>query len=132
MVITTPQRLSRVDVLKGIAMFAELRVPILSLVENMSYFTDPHGGVLLPLTLSLTLTTGEITIDEMTIMIRTLVAGCGKMDKGIAVPTMWPYRPRTAAPLAVAQTVRRSRDAPSRRNMRSSTPPCVSSPFDPP
>ena len=28
-------------------MFAELRVPILSLVENMSYFTDPHGGVLL-------------------------------------------------------------------------------------
>jgi len=44
-VITTPQRLSRVDVLKGIAMFAELRVPILSLVENMSYFTDPHGGV---------------------------------------------------------------------------------------
>ena len=46
MVVTTPQRLSRVDVLKGIAMLAELRVPIVSLVENMSYFTDPQGGVL--------------------------------------------------------------------------------------
>mmetsp|Transcript_106492 Transcript_106492/g.308705 ORF Transcript_106492/g.308705 Transcript_106492/m.308705 type:complete len:250 (-) Transcript_106492:75-824(-) len=31
---------------------------------------------------------GEITIDEMTIMIRTLVAGCGKMDKGVDVPTI--------------------------------------------
>ena len=27
-------------------MLAELRVPIVSLVENMSYFTDPQGGVL--------------------------------------------------------------------------------------
>jgi ATP-binding protein involved in chromosome partitioning len=45
-VVTTPQRLSRVDVLKGIAMLSELRVPVVSLVENMSYFTDPQGGVL--------------------------------------------------------------------------------------
>ena len=35
----------QVDVLKGIAMFDELRVPLLSLLENMAYFTDPHGGV---------------------------------------------------------------------------------------
>ena len=43
LVITTPQRLARVDVEKGIDMFKELNVPICGLVENMSYFTDPRG-----------------------------------------------------------------------------------------
>ena len=43
LVVTTPQRLARVDVEKGIDMFKELNVPICGLVENMSYFTDPRG-----------------------------------------------------------------------------------------
>ena len=38
--------------LKGIGMLAELRVPIVSLVENMSFFTDPQGGVHHPFGLS--------------------------------------------------------------------------------
>lgn len=38
-VITTPQKLSFIDVVKGIEMFDELKIPILSVVENMSYFT---------------------------------------------------------------------------------------------
>jgi Mrp family chromosome partitioning ATPase len=45
LVITTPQRLARVDVEKGIDMFRELAVPIIGLVENMGYFTDGHGEV---------------------------------------------------------------------------------------
>jgi Mrp family chromosome partitioning ATPase/DUF971 family protein len=38
LIVTTPQTLSLVDVTKGILMFEKVNVPILGLVENMSYF----------------------------------------------------------------------------------------------
>eukprot|EP00798_Chlamydomonas_sp_ICE-L_P015185 gene15185-21260_t len=37
-IVTTPQKLSFIDVAKGIKMFAKLVVPSLAVVENMSYF----------------------------------------------------------------------------------------------
>jgi ATP-binding protein involved in chromosome partitioning len=42
-IVTTPQEASLGVVRKGIAMFAKVNVPILGIVENMSYFTTPNG-----------------------------------------------------------------------------------------
>jgi ATP-binding protein involved in chromosome partitioning len=42
-VVTTPQEASLGVVRKGIAMFQKVNVPILGIVENMSYFTTPSG-----------------------------------------------------------------------------------------
>ncbi len=38
LIVTTPQQMSCVDVVKGIQMFDTLKVPIIGVVENMSYF----------------------------------------------------------------------------------------------
>lgn len=42
-IVTTPQEASLGVVRKGIAMFLKVNVPILGLVENMSYYTTPTG-----------------------------------------------------------------------------------------
>lgn len=42
-IVTTPQEASLGVVRKGIAMFQKVNVPILGLVENMSYYTTPAG-----------------------------------------------------------------------------------------
>jgi len=42
-IVTTPQEASLGVVRKGIAMFHKVNVPILGIVENMSYFTAPNG-----------------------------------------------------------------------------------------
>ena len=42
-IITTPQEASLGVVRKGIAMFTKVNVPILGIVENMSYFITPGG-----------------------------------------------------------------------------------------
>jgi len=41
-IVTTPQRLAFVDVIKGIQMFNDLRVRILGVVENMAYHECPR------------------------------------------------------------------------------------------
>lgn len=42
-IVTTPQEASLGVVRKGIAMFNKVNVPILGIVENMSFFTTPNG-----------------------------------------------------------------------------------------
>jgi ATP-binding protein involved in chromosome partitioning len=42
-IVTTPQEASLGVVRKGIAMFLKVNVPILGIVENMSYYTTPNG-----------------------------------------------------------------------------------------
>jgi ATP-binding protein involved in chromosome partitioning len=43
-IISTPQDLSLIDARRGLAMFKKVDVPVLGIVENMSYFQCPHCG----------------------------------------------------------------------------------------
>jgi ATP-binding protein involved in chromosome partitioning len=43
-IVSTPQDLSLIDARRGVAMFQKTNVPILGVVENMSYFLCPHCG----------------------------------------------------------------------------------------
>jgi ATP-binding protein involved in chromosome partitioning len=44
-IVSTPQDLALIDARRGIAMFNRVNVPVLGIVENMSYFLCPHCGV---------------------------------------------------------------------------------------
>ncbi|MBP2235464.1 ATP-binding protein involved in chromosome partitioning [Sinorhizobium kostiense] len=43
-IVSTPQDLALVDARKGLAMFRKVEVPVLGIVENMSYFIAPDTG----------------------------------------------------------------------------------------
>jgi len=43
-IVTTPQDVALADAIKGVAMFRKVDVPVLGIVENMSYFACPHCG----------------------------------------------------------------------------------------
>jgi ATP-binding protein involved in chromosome partitioning len=43
-IVSTPQDLALIDARRGIAMFKRVNVPVLGVVENMSYFLCPHCG----------------------------------------------------------------------------------------
>ena len=43
-IVTTPQDVSLIDARKGLRMFQEVKVPVLGIIENMSYFIAPDTG----------------------------------------------------------------------------------------
>ncbi len=43
LIVTTPQEVALADVRRGVSMFTKTAVPVIGLVETMSYFQDPAG-----------------------------------------------------------------------------------------
>jgi ATP-binding protein involved in chromosome partitioning len=43
-IVSTPQDLALIDARRGIAMFRRVNVPVLGIIENMSFFLCPHCG----------------------------------------------------------------------------------------
>ena len=43
-IVTTPQEVSLIDARKGLQMFEKVKVPVLGIIENMSYFSCPRCG----------------------------------------------------------------------------------------
>ena len=72
-IVSTPQDVALLDAVKGVKMFRKVNVPILGIVENMSYFVCPdcgvrtdifsHGGVAKECEKHETQLLGEIPID---------------------------------------------------------------------
>jgi ATP-binding protein involved in chromosome partitioning len=44
-IVSTPQDVALADAMRGLTMFQQMHVPILGLIENMSYFVCPHCGI---------------------------------------------------------------------------------------
>jgi ATP-binding protein involved in chromosome partitioning len=44
-IVSTPQDIALIDARRGLSMFQKVDVPVLGIIENMSYFLCPHCGV---------------------------------------------------------------------------------------
>jgi ATP-binding protein involved in chromosome partitioning len=104
-IVTTPQEVSLIDARKGLEMFRQVRVPVLGIVENMSYFMGDdgkrydlfgHGGGRKLAEQASVPFLGDIPIDPR-------VAACG--DAGDPIVHKHPDSPVAKAYLALATTV---------------------------
>ena len=104
-IVTTPQDVSLIDARKGLEMFREVRVPVLGIVENMSYFMGEdgkryeifrHGGGKKLAEAAGVPFLGEIPIDPR-------VAECG--DAGEPMVHRYPDSPIAAAYGRLAESV---------------------------
>ncbi len=105
--VTTPQEVALADVVKGLEMFRQLEVPIIGVIENMSYYICPDcghrhnifdhgGGQRIAQKLAVPFL-GEIPIDE-----NTRAGG----DTGKPIVISKPDSPAAKAFTAIADTVR--------------------------
>src|SRR5918911_3840660 len=106
-IVTTPQDVSLIDARKGLEMFREVHVPVLGIIENMSYFVGAdgkryeifrHGGGQKLSKDAGVPFLGEIPIDPR-------VAECG--DTGDPIVHKYPDSPVAKAYQALAKTVAR-------------------------
>src|SRR5579862_3921867 len=106
-IVSTPQDLALIDARRGVSMFKRVNVPVLGVVENMSYFLCPscgtrsdifgHGGAQKEAERLGVPFLGEVPLD---IEIRE------KSDAGLPVVATAPDGPQAAAFRAIARAVR--------------------------
>ena len=108
-IVTTPQDVALIDARKGLAMFQKVNVPVLGIVENMSFYVCPkcghreeifkHGG-------------GEKTAKRLNVPFLGAIPIDPKVtiggDAGIPIVVAEPKSPVTEAFLRVAEAVHRS------------------------
>jgi ATP-binding protein involved in chromosome partitioning len=104
-IVTTPQEVALIDARKGLEMFRQVRVPVLGIIENMSYYAGEDGkrvylfgqggGRKLATDAGVPFL-GEVPIDPR-------VAECG--DQGDPIVHKYPDSPSAKAYLALATTV---------------------------
>jgi len=112
-IVTTPQDVSLIDARKGVKMFEEVKVPVLGVIENMSYFTGDDGkryeifrsggGARLAAEIGVPFL-GDLPIDPK-------VAECG--DTGEPIVRKYPDSPVSKAYLKLAATVIEASNKPS-------------------
>lgn len=104
-IVTTPQEVSLIDARKGLEMFRQVRVPVMGIIENMSYFMGDdgkryeifrHGGGRRLAEESHTQFLGEIPIDGR-------VAECG--DNGEPIVMKYPDLEISKAYNAIADVI---------------------------
>jgi len=111
-IVTTPQDVSLIDARKGLAMFQKVNVPVLGIVENMSYFVCPqcghreeifkHGGGRRTAQALRVPFLGEIPLDP-----KVAVGG----DEGRPIVAAEPRSPVTEAYMRIAEEVVRQLEA---------------------
>jgi ATP-binding protein involved in chromosome partitioning len=111
-IVTTPQDVSLIDARKGLAMFQKVNVPVLGIVENMSYYICPqcghreeifkHGGGRRTAEQLRVPFLGEIPLDPK-------IAAGG--DEGRPIVAAEPQSPVTEAYLRIAEEIVRQLEA---------------------
>jgi ATP-binding protein involved in chromosome partitioning len=110
-IVTTPQDVALIDARKGLAMFQKVNVPVLGIVENMSFYVCPkcghrdeifkHGG-------------GERTAKKLNVPFLGAIPIDPKVavggDVGIPIVAAEPKSPVTEAFLQVAESIHKTLD----------------------
>ena len=105
-IVTTPQQLALADARKGLKMFERVQVPVLGIVENMSYFVAPDTGALYEIFSrgggeQAALELGVPFLGEIPLTIETRAAG----DEGMPVTLKHPDSAQASAFTQVAQSI---------------------------
>ena len=104
-IVTMPQEVSQADALRGLKMFEQMQVPVLGVVENMSYLALPDGTVLDLFGRGggrkLAEAAGVPFIGEVPIDARVRIGG----DAGVPIVVSDPSSPAALALVAVAQDI---------------------------